>query len=79
MEDNKKLSTIQSVVHKEEIKKEISGVRVVEIDAIDFPAYEYFESVKQNNVAMEYYPIMTSRGCPYSCSFCAGPKISGKK
>lgn len=57
----------------------IAGERIDNIDVIDFPTYEHFESVKQNNCSMEYYPIMTSRGCPYSCTFCAGPKISGKK
>ena len=24
-------------------------------------------------------PIVTSRGCPYECSFCAGFKITGRK
>ncbi len=79
VKDKNKLSTIQGVVINEDIKEEIRGDRIGDINVIDFPAYEYFESVKQNNGAMEFYPIMTSRGCPYSCSFCAGPKISGKK
>jgi len=77
--NNSTLSDIPGVALKEDLRSNIFGERVDAIDSIDFPAYEYFESVKRNNSSMEYYPIMTSRGCPYSCIFCAGPKISGKK
>ncbi len=73
------LLDIPGVVSKEDLSKDVFGERVDDIDSIDFPSYEYFESVKRNNCSMEYYPIMTSRGCPYFCIFCAGPKISGKK
>lgn len=79
VEDKNKLSAIPGVILNDEIDKEVYGDRIENIDTLDFPNYEYFESVRQNNCSMEYYPIMTSRGCPYSCTFCAGPKISGKK
>lgn len=77
--DKSTLSNIPGVVLKRDLHKDIFGERIDDIDSIDFPSYEYFESVKRNNCSMEYYPVMTSRGCPYSCTFCAGPKISGKK
>ena len=77
--DESILSNIPGVILKEDLHKDISGERIDNVDSIDFPSYEYFESVKRNNCSMEYYPIMTSRGCPYSCTFCAGSKISGKK
>jgi len=78
--DNKdKLSEIASVVLKEDLNKQIVPDRIENINRISFPDYECFESVRLNNCAMDYYPIITSRGCPYSCIFCAGPKISGKK
>ncbi|MEA3369349.1 MAG: radical SAM protein [Candidatus Ratteibacteria bacterium] len=77
--DKEALSDIPGVVLKEGLDKNIFGETIDDIDTIDFPSYECFESVKRNNCSMEYYPIITSRGCPYSCIFCAGPKISGKK
>lgn len=77
--DKNRLSSIPGVIMKDDPGKKVCGDWIEDIDKIDFPAYEYFESVRQNHYTMEYYPIMTSRGCPYSCTFCAGPKISGKK
>ena len=26
-----------------------------------------------------YLPLITSRGCPYNCSFCATPRLSGRR
>jgi len=77
--DRKALSDIPGVVSREEPDRDIYGETIDDINAVSFPSYECFESVKRNNCSMEYYPIITSRGCPYSCIFCAGPKISGKK
>lgn len=77
--DKAALANIPGVILRDGLNKDIVGERIEDIDSLDFPTYEYFASVKDNNCSMEYYPIMTSRGCPYSCIFCAGPKISGKK
>jgi len=73
------LSPLGAVVLKEDINKQVFPDRIEDINGIDFPDYGCFESVRRNNTTMDYYPILTSRGCPYSCIFCAGPKISGKK
>lgn len=42
------------------------GPRIVELDTIPFPA---FEKIDLENYAG--YGMMTSRGCPYPCTFCS--------
>jgi radical SAM superfamily enzyme YgiQ (UPF0313 family) len=40
-------------------------------DEFPTPLYELYHKV-------DYLPILTSRGCPYHCTFCATDKISGQ-
>lgn len=49
------------------------------LDAIPFPCYDNFSSIMDNNGIIKEYPILSSRGCPYSCSYCSMPSIMGQK
>ena len=49
------------------------------LDALPFPFYDNFSSIKVNGGYLMEYPILTSRGCPYNCSYCSMPKIMGQK
>jgi radical SAM superfamily enzyme YgiQ (UPF0313 family) len=40
------------------------------IDSLPYPAFDLYPK-------LDYVSIMTSRGCPYRCSYCASPVISG--
>ena len=42
----------------------------VNLDSLPFPDYTTFDSFQDNKV-IEKYQIVTSRGCPFSCIFCA--------
>lgn len=44
------------------------------LDELPFPDYSVFDSVAY---IKEKYPLVTSRGCPYKCSYCIVGKVSG--
>ncbi len=52
---------------------------IEKLDSLPFPNYENFSSVVQNGGRMPEYPLLSSRGCPYACSYCSMPKIMGRK
>ena len=50
-----------------------------DLDALPFPEYDNFSSVMTNGDRLWEYPLLTSRGCPYRCSYCSMPKIMGNR
>ncbi len=57
---------------------------IKDLDALPFPAYHHFRMDRYTNLQptidaprVPSYPIMTSRGCPYQCSYCCqtGPRV----
>ncbi len=52
---------------------------IKDLDALPFPYYDNFSSVTDNDGHLPEYPILTSRGCPYKCTYCSMPKIMGSK
>ena len=63
------------------------GKRILDLDSLPFPARDLVEGPLGGGVfaqGKEYYGgestvISTSRGCPFSCTFCASPKIWNQK
>ncbi|MFA4984114.1 MAG: radical SAM protein [Candidatus Omnitrophota bacterium] len=49
---------------------------IPDLDALPFADYGCFDSL---NGILYDYPVITSRGCPYSCIYCCVGKISGRK
>lgn len=47
-----------------------------DLESLAFPR---FESFYNTNPSKEPYHLLTSRGCPYSCTFCCVHAISGRK
>lgn len=52
---------------------------IKDLDVLPFPYYDRFSSVKENNGKIREYPILSSRGCPFNCTYCSMPTIMGKK
>jgi len=45
------------------------------LDELPFPDFESFYDYKN----ITSYPLLTSRGCPYNCSFCCVSQVSSRK
>ena len=50
-----------------------------DLDRLPFPKYDNFDSVIADNNKIEPYPLVTSRGCPFSCIYCSVGNVIGKK
>lgn len=48
--------------------------RISDLDSLPLPAYQIFPMDKY-----DYHALSTSRGCPYSCAYCASAAILGRK
>ncbi len=49
---------------------------VEDLDLLPFPDYEAFPWIYDSRFV---YPLLTSRGCAFNCTYCSVPKISGNK
>ena len=55
--------------------KIVHGPRTVSLEDLPLINYALLEGIER----MDTIPIMTSRGCPFDCSFCTVTKIFGRK
>jgi radical SAM superfamily enzyme YgiQ (UPF0313 family) len=53
------------------------GERIRDLDSIPYPDFTLFDSVADGNIYN--YPLVTSRGCPYLCSYCCVKGVMGRK
>jgi anaerobic magnesium-protoporphyrin IX monomethyl ester cyclase len=47
------------------------------LDALPRPAYKYIQIEKYRITGRKILPIMSSRGCPFQCSFCVASQMFG--
>jgi radical SAM superfamily enzyme YgiQ (UPF0313 family) len=80
----KNFRNIPNLGFKKEGKIVINSIKLEEdLDSLSFPDFDLmnFKTYPKLYLAKKHpsVPILTSRGCPFNCSFCTGYKISGKK
>ena len=66
------------------VRKPAKSARVMDLDKIPFPAWDllpmdrYFSVSPRGNREYRALSLITSRGCPYDCTFCSIHPISGR-
>lgn len=71
------LTGIPGTIHYDSGEPVVEPFRdfIKDLDTLPFPAYDAFDSVGER---MPEYPMMTSRGCPFSCIFCLNKTLTKK-
>ncbi|MBN1433806.1 B12-binding domain-containing radical SAM protein [Candidatus Fermentibacterales bacterium] len=74
------------VLAREQRSRETHARHVSDLGSLPVPAWHHAppESYRglPNGVVLKrtpYAPVLTTRGCPYSCTFCAGHRVTGKR
>jgi anaerobic magnesium-protoporphyrin IX monomethyl ester cyclase len=49
------------------------------LDELPYPAYKHFSLDRYRLFGKLVFPVITSRGCPFQCSFCTTSRILGKQ
>ncbi len=82
IERNKSLEGVRGLIFREGNRIVNNGRRefIKDLDELPFPAYDLLPLEKYSILGqrLEHFPMMTSRGCPFGCRYCASSKFMGR-
>jgi anaerobic magnesium-protoporphyrin IX monomethyl ester cyclase len=79
--DAESLHTVDGITlrHGDQIVQTSNRPFIQNLDALPYPAYDYFQLDRYLLFGKLFLPVITSRGCPFQCSFCTTSRILGKE
>jgi len=71
----KNLKKVKGIYYRDKNKVMKTETRkfIDNLDKLEFPDFSYF------NTRIKVYPLVTSRGCPFNCTYCSVNLVSGRK
>ncbi|OYT33593.1 B12-binding domain-containing radical SAM protein [Archaeoglobales archaeon ex4484_92] len=83
IESGKNLEGVKGTIYKE-YGRVIENKRrkfIEDLDSLPFPAFDLMPLSKYRvfGYKLEQFPVITSRGCPFSCRYCSSSLFMGKK
>jgi radical SAM superfamily enzyme YgiQ (UPF0313 family) len=68
-----------TIRHGDEIIRTANRPFIQDLDAVPLPGYKFLNLEKYFVAKRKLLPVITSRGCPYACSFCVASQMFGQK
>ncbi len=75
---NRSLESIKGIIFRKNSEIIFTGNagRISDLDSIPYPEFGIFDSVTDG--VINNYPLVTSRGCPYLCTYCCVKVVMGR-
>jgi radical SAM superfamily enzyme YgiQ (UPF0313 family) len=77
----KEIANIEGITFRERGKliRNVDRSFIKDLDKLPHPAFDHFNLDKYTINGKRYLPIITSRGCPFQCTFCLASKMCGNE
>jgi len=78
---SKKLQDIDGITFRNnnQVVRTLDRGFIQNLDKLPRPAYNHFQLEKYRLFGRRVLPVITSRGCPFQCSFCVATRMFGKQ